>query len=417
MPGFAGGLTGLPAKWLPKFLRGYALAAVLLAVCSGLAVMLRSHHPNSWERVALSGAFLFSILGCAWWGGFGPGVVASLYTMLYAPKLILPTWDISQVNRIGLGELVTLSVLLSWASESREKTRRANEQLDARVRERTAELERANEALQQREVMLLKQTEELERSNTDLEQFAYVASHDLREPLRMIAIYTELLSRRYKGLLDAEGDGFMRTVLEGVQRMETLIHDLLTYSATIHSEPLPLERFDAADAVRAAMIELEPRIRESGASIEIGPLPELAGDRVQFVRVFQNLLSNAMKYRSGTPPRIRIRAEREDGMWILSVEDNGIGIQADYHETIFSPFKRLHGREYQGTGVGLAICRRIIERHGGRIWVQSLPGQGSTFRFTIPAAVADDAAVSGDRVVGAGAIYPSTSRYKPFPKP
>ena len=334
-------------------------------------------------------------------GRLRAGVLATLYATLFASRLMTPNWNLSKVSWTGVGELLVISLLLSWAAASREKTQRVNQELDRRVRERTAELERANDALLEREAMLLRQTEELARSNTDLEQFAYVASHDLREPLRMIAIYTELLSRRYRGSLDAEADGFIDTVLEGVARMEALIRDLLTYSATIHAEPLPRERFEAAEAVRVAMKELEPGVRESGTRIEIGPLPEVACDRVQFVRVIQNLLSNAMKYRSDVAPEIRIRADQEDGVWIFSVEDNGIGIQSDYHETIFNPFKRLHGREYQGTGVGLAICRRIIERHGGRIWVESSPGQGARFRFTISAAGLAEASVSG-RVAGAG---------------
>jgi signal transduction histidine kinase len=406
MPGFAARLTGwaptgwLP-KWWPKFLRGYVLAAVLMASCSVLAVLMRQYERGSWERTALSGIFLLSLLVCAWWGGFGPGLLATLYGTLFASRLITPNWDLSKVSWMGVGELLAISLLLSWAAASREKTQQINQELDRRVRERTAELERANESLLEREAMLLRQTDELARSNTDLEQFAYVASHDLREPLRMIAIYTELLARRYRGSLDGQADGFIHTVLDGVQRMEALIRDLLTYSATIHAEPLPRERFEAAEAVRVAIKGLEPGIRESGARIETGPLPEVACDRVQFVRVVQNLLSNAMKYRSDAAPEIRIRADRDDGAWIFSVEDNGIGIQANYHETIFNPFKRLHGREYQGTGVGLAICRRIIERHGGRIWVESSPGKGARFRFTIPA-VESAVDVQSGRGVGAG---------------
>jgi light-regulated signal transduction histidine kinase (bacteriophytochrome) len=298
-------------------------------------------------------------------------------------------------------ELLAISLLLSWAAASREKIKLANQELDMRVRQRTAELERANEALVEREAMLLRQTEELAQSNTDLEQFAYVASHDLREPLRMVALYTELLARRYRGALDADADGFIRTVLGGVERMETLIRDLLTYSATIHSGPLPRERFDAGEATEAALNHLEPWIRESGVKIETGPLPEVAGDRVQFVRVFQNLVSNALKYRAGAPLQIRIDAQRDGDAWIFSVQDNGMGIPAEYHEAIFSPFKRLHGGEYQGSGVGLAICRRVVERHGGRIWVESSVGKGATFRFTIPAAVSVGSVESG-RVVGAG---------------
>src|SRR5580698_3714107 len=230
MPGFAERLTG----WLPKWLRGYALAMFLLAASSGLTLVVWSFGRGSWERVLLSTTFLLAILACSWRGGYGPGVLASLYTMFYVPRLVTPNWDVSKVSWMGVCELLAISLLLSWAAASREKIKLANQELDMRVRQRTAELERANEALVEREAMLLRQTEELAQSNTDLEQFAYVASHDLREPLRMIAIYTELLARRYRGRLDGEADGFIRTVLDGVERMETLIHDLLTYSATIH---------------------------------------------------------------------------------------------------------------------------------------------------------------------------------------
>jgi signal transduction histidine kinase len=397
MPGFAERLTG----WLPKWLRGYALAVFLLAASSGLTLVVWSFGRGSWERVLLSTTFLLAILACSWWGGYGPGVLASLFTMFCVPRLVTPNWDVSKVSWMGVCELLAISLLLSWAAASREKIKLANQELDMRVRQRTAELERANEALVEREAMLLRQTEELAQSNTDLEQFAYVASHDLREPLRMVALYTELLARRYRGALDADADGFIRTVLGGVERMETLIRDLLTYSATIHSGPLPRERFEAGEATEAALKHLEPWIRESGVKIETGPLPEVAGDRVQFVRVFQNLVSNALKYRSGGPLQIRIDAQRDGDAWIFSVQDNGMGIPAEYHEAIFSPFKRLHGGEYQGSGVGLAICRRVVERHGGRIWVESSVGKGATFRFTIPAAVSVAAAESG-RVVGAG---------------
>ena len=395
MPAFAAKLTGR----LPKWARGYALAAILLAACSGLTVLLRPNFRSVMGWTLITGAFLLAVLACAWWGRFGPGALATAFTFLIAPRLLIPDYDLSKVNWIRAGELLVISLTISWAAGSREKIRRANEELDVRVRQRTAELERANEALQQREAMLLRQTDELARSNADLEQFAYVASHDLREPLRMISIYTELLARRYRGSIDAEADGFIRTVLEAVQRMETLIKDLLNYSATIHTETVAVDKFEMSEAVGAALKLLESRIRESGATIVTGPLPEVAGESTQFTQVFQNLLSNAMKYRSKLPAQIRIDAGQEDGAWTFSVSDNGIGIHADYHETIFHPFKRLHGREYQGSGVGLAICRRIVERHGGRIWVESSPGQGATFRFTIPAAARDEHAVDG-RVVG-----------------
>ena len=295
------------------------------------------------------------------------------------------------MNWIGVGGAAGDFAAAQLGGGIARKDAAREQELDRRVRQRTAELERANEALLEREAMLLRQTDELARSNTDLEQFAYVASHDLREPLRMIAIYTELLSRRYRGSMDAEADGFIDTVLEGVERMEALIRDLLTYSATIHAEPLPRERFEAAEAVRVAMKELEPGIRESGARIETGPLPEVAGDRVQFVRVFQNLLSNAMKYRSGAPENPHSGGAGRWGVDFFGGRQrhrDSVGLSRDH----FQPIQRLHGREYQGTGVGLAICRRMVERHGGRIWVESSPGQGARFRFTI-AAVSAEASV------------------------
>ena len=254
---------------MPRWLRGYLLAMVLMASCSGLAVLIRSSDRGSWERTLLSGAFLLSLLACAWWGGFGPGMLASLFTTLYASRLLVPDWSLSRVNWVGVIELLAISGLLSWAAASRRKMQRVNEKLDVRVRERTAELERANEALLEREAMLLRQTDELARSNTDLEQFAYVASHDLREPLRMIAIYTELLSRRYRGSIDAEADGFIHTnARRGAADGDDDLRPADAFGD--HSRRAVAARTirSGRGEVSTAMVELEPRIRETGARIE-----------------------------------------------------------------------------------------------------------------------------------------------------
>ncbi|HTS76244.1 MAG TPA: ATP-binding protein [Bryobacteraceae bacterium] len=369
---------------IPVSLRGYALAMALLGAMSGVTVLAYPHFKS--PHYALSAAFLAAILALAWFGGFGAGLVATAYTIMVLPRLVDPSFTLQKVNWVSFMSVATISVLLSWAARSRAQLRAANLELDQRVRERTAELERANAALQERESLLLKQTEELARSNADLEQFAYVASHDLQEPLRMVAIYTELLARKFRGSLDAQSDGFVETILDGVHRLETLIRDLLAYSRTIHAEAPAPERVDASEAVQRAIERLEMLVREAGASVEVAPLPEVAGDGVALTQVFQNLLSNALKYRSDGDVRIRVTAEPDGRAWLFSVEDNGIGIHPDYHETVFEPFKRLNSRQSRGSGVGLAICRRIIERHGGRIWVESSPGQGSKFRFTVPQA-------------------------------
>ena len=381
---------------IPRVLARYAVAVAALGVAAGLTlVILRFHLP----RQLINYGFLIVIFGSAYWGGYGPGLFTTLTTVLVGPYLVLSSYSIRHPNQHGtmwgLPEIVLLSLLVSWMAAARNRLREANERLDERVRQRTAELERANIALQEHELLLIRQAEELSQSNADLEQFAYVASHDLQEPLRIIAIYTELLRKRSTGRLDEECSKFMQTVLDGVRRMERLVHDLLTYSRTIHSEKAEPVETDSADALRAALMNLEPQIKSTGAAIHFDGLPQISGDRLQLMQIFQNLVGNALKYRSHQPPRIEVTAARNGGEWIFSVSDNGIGIHPDYHETIFRPFKRLHGQQYPGSGVGLAICRRIVERLGGRIWVESQPECGATFHFAVPNAPAAKPQVSG----------------------
>ncbi len=270
---------------------------------------------------------------------------------------------------------------------------------DARrlVREQAAraEAERARQhtagllaSLEKAQAELAQRAQELSRSNADLEQFAYVASHDLQEPLRMVASYVQLLSRRYKGKLDADADEFIRYAVDGATRMQALINDLLAFSrvGTRGKElvPVPLER-----SMERALSHLHLALKESGAEVKVEPLPWVKGDESQLAQLLQNLVGNAVKFRGERPPCLRVSATREGDTVTVAVEDNGIGIEPQYYERIFAIFQRLHGKEeYPGTGIGLSICKKIVERHGGRIWVESTPGQGSTFRFTLGAAEA-----------------------------
>jgi len=352
-----------------------------LCVAAGFTLLIVHY---KLPRQIIGYAFLLVIIGSAWWGGYGPGLLTTFATLLLGPYLITPNYSIRRANLANLPQIILISVLISRMAATGAKLRESNEQLDERVRQRTAELERANVSLQERESLLIRQAEELSQSNADLEQFAYVASHDLQEPLRMIAIYTELLQQRSAARFDEESVRFMKTVIEGVRRMERLVHDLLTYSRTLHDEQPEPSEVDSADALRAAIMNLEPVIRANSAVIESNGLPMLLGDRVQLTQIFQNLVGNALKYRSGDAPRITVKAALNNGQWVFSVKDNGIGIHPDYHEKIFSPFKRLHGQQYPGSGVGLAICQRIVNRMGGRIWVESEPDQGSVFYFAVP---------------------------------
>lgn len=233
---------------------------------------------------------------------------------------------------------------------------------------------------------LHEKTEALERSNADLEQFAYVASHDLREPLRMITSYLQLLKRRYGGMFDKDAEDFIGFAVDGAQRMDRLILDLLAYSR-VDRKGAPFEAVPAERAVSAVLQVLRGQLEESDAKVEVEPLPTVWADELQLISLFQNLLNNALKYRDHErPPKIRISARRIDGSWEFTVADNGIGIDAQYFERIFQIFQRLHpSQQYEGSGIGLALCKRIVERHRGRIWVDSAPGQGSTFHFTLPA--------------------------------
>ena len=230
---------------------------------------------------------------------------------------------------------------------------------------------------------LLATQDELARSNAELEQFAYVASHDLQEPLRMVASYVGLLERRYRGKLDADADDFIEFAVDGARRMQALLNGLLDLSrvGTRGRDPEPTE---SEAVLREALINLEQAIGEAGAEVSHDPLPTVLGDRVQLTQLFQNLVSNAVKFNASGKPRVAVTARRAGSMWEFGVADNGIGIDPAHFDRIFEVFQRLHTRDaYAGTGIGLSMCRKIVERHGGTIWPELTKRQGATFRFTL----------------------------------
>jgi PAS domain S-box-containing protein len=250
--------------------------------------------------------------------------------------------------------------------------RELNNTLEQRVTERTREVMRSNEALR--------------RSNDDLNQFAYAASHDLQEPLRMVALYSQIIQKRYAERLDADAQQLFGFVVGGARRMEMLLKDLLAYSQTSSSSEGPVEPVDCEKAIQKVILNLQAAIEQNGAHITWDPLPTVHAHEIRLVQLLQNLIGNAIKYRSADPPEIHVFAERRAEEWLFSVRDNGIGIEPEYAQQVFGIFKRLHGQDYEGTGIGLAICQRIVERYGGRIWVEPNPGTGSLFCFTIPPA-------------------------------
>jgi PAS domain S-box-containing protein len=238
------------------------------------------------------------------------------------------------------------------------------------------ERKRAEEALKEHSA-------ELARSNADLQQFAYVASHDLQEPLRMVASYTQLLAKRYRGKLGADADDFIGYAVDGARRMQTLINDLLAYSR-VGTRGKELASTDCEGVLEEVLVNLQTAMEETSAAVTHDPLPMVWADASQLAQVFQNLIGNALKFHGPAPPQIHISAQSNDGDWRFAVWDNGIGIDPQYADRIFVIFQRLHAHaEYPGAGMGLAITKKIVERHGGRIWVESEPGKGSTFYFTI----------------------------------
>jgi PAS domain S-box-containing protein len=239
-----------------------------------------------------------------------------------------------------------------------------------------------NQRIQQ---AMVQATEELARSNAELQQFAYVASHDLQEPLRMVSSYLQLIQRRYQGQLDADADEFIYFAVDGANRMKILINDLLAYSR-VSTQGKPLAPTDCQEVLALVLHNLTLAMEDAEATVTADPLPAVVGDSVQLEQLLRNLIGNAIKFRGDRPPQVHVGVERSNGEWRFAVRDNGIGFAPQYRERIFTVFQRLHSAsQYPGTGIGLAICKKIVERHGGRIWAESQPGQGATFYFTLPA--------------------------------
>lgn len=254
------------------------------------------------------------------------------------------------------------------------------------IRFEITDRKRVEEALKAKQAELEARAEALARSNADLEQFAYVASHDLQEPLRMVSSFTKLLAKRYAGKLDSDADDFIRFASEGAETMQAMIRDLLAFSRlnAPGAQPRPVALDEALDA---ALLNLKAALDEASPVIRRGPLPTVDGEPAQLTQLFQNLLGNALKFRDRARPlEIEVGAAREGSFWRCTVKDNGPGIDPKYQEQIFTLFQRLHSKgEYPGSGIGLAFCKRIVQRHGGRLWVESAPGTGAAFHFTLPA--------------------------------
>ncbi|MBI2954676.1 MAG: PAS domain-containing sensor histidine kinase [Chloroflexi bacterium] len=262
-------------------------------------------------------------------------------------------------GRAALGNFMDIAE----RKRAEEELREAHDTLEQKVRERTADLA---------------------RSNADLQQFAYVASHDLQEPLRAIAGYVQLLARRYQGKLDADADDFIIHAADGAARMQALIDDLLAYSR-VNTQGQSLKPTDSSAVLERVLASFRLVVEKNGAVVTHDQLPTVMADASQLSQLLQNLIGNAIKFHGKEPPRVHISAEQKGDEWVFAVRDNGIGIAPQYFERIFLLFQRLHGRaRYPGTGIGLAICKKIVERHGGRIWVDSEAGKGATFYFTIP---------------------------------
>ena len=258
-----------------------------------------------------------------------------------------------------------------------QEIEKSDEQRELRVQERIVELA-ASEELLRSKVM------ELERSNEELQQFAYVCSHDLQEPLRVISNYTQLLSKRYSGQLDEKADQFINFAVEASKRMQILINDLLAYSR-LQTKVRSVNEIDCTKVVQMALANLEILVSEAKAMVNFDALPKVEGDQSQLLQLFQNLIGNALKFRSKENMVIDISAKQVDGLWLFAVRDNGIGFNIEFEERIFLIFQRLHTKEeYSGSGIGLAVCKKIVSRHGGRIWADSELGKGSTFYFTFP---------------------------------
>ena len=349
---------------------GAAIAATVVA--TGLRLALAP-----WVGAALPFfTYIIATLVVAWYFGIGPALlnislsVAAGWYFFVSRATTSPFYIGSSTDRITILGYVIASVAVSFLLHLQRKT-----------------LEKVRREVSRREATereLLIANTALARSNEGLERFAFAASHDLQEPLRMITSYSQLLTQGYSDQLTGDARMLLDNIVDGSTRMRELIADLLAYTQLGSGPQRPGEVVDLNKILDHVKANLMPLITETGASITAGPLPTLEAHAVHLTSLFQNLISNAIKYRSEHPPRIHISAQQKASEWQFAVGDNGIGIDPAYHNQIFEVFKRLHSRAIPGTGIGLATCKRIVESYGGRIWVESRVGQGSTFCFVLP---------------------------------
>ncbi len=357
----------------------------LLAVAA--AALLRT-----WLSGALSStpflAFYPALVIAAAFGGFGPGLLAVLVSWLCVTLFFDTT-----PGYIGLSnpaELQRLLVFLagglgvSWVSESQLRGQERLLKQAGEIERDIARLKQTEQALRHSEEDLLRTSRELERSNKDLESFAYIASHDLQEPLRTITGFLQLLEQKVGNQLDDKANQYIHYAVDGSKRMHEMITDLLSYSR-VSMQPFSPKRVNLRETLEHALSQIRKSIEDSGATITIKELPSVRADASQMLQVFQNLIGNALKFGSERPLEIQVEARQDQGFWLLSIKDNGIGLDLKQREKIFKIFQRLHSRQrYPGSGIGLSICKKIIERHGGSIWVESVVDAGSTFYFTLP---------------------------------
>lgn len=401
-----------PALSERRFVLAVGTGFVLLALGSMMAavyspVLPQSQVADGWVRrpldfvaltlFALAAAWLFPRLYHSSPSLFTRTLVLSLIPLLVAQcfmafaaeRIYDASSNVAHALKVFSFGVILTGLIGEYVAAHRRERRwltdleRAKEELSERAQRLTREVSERMAAEQRLEVA----AENLHRSNEELEHFAYIASHDLQEPLRTVGSFAQLLSRKYSGKLDAKADQYIGIIVDGAARMQTLINDLLLLSR-VERKGRELIPTSSCDALTLALANLQASIQETSALIHAEPpLPMVLADEGQLVQLFQNLVGNAIKFYGEEPPRVRISAQREGEMWRFSIADNGIGIDAEYFERIFIAFQRLHTRDsYQGTGIGLAVCRKIVERHGGDISVASSPGQGSTFSFTLRAA-------------------------------
>lgn len=308
--------------------------------------------------------------------------VGTIWAMAHDGRRKFDAEDLRQLE--SLGRFASAAYQTAQLEQVRDSRRAALNLMEDAVLARQA-AEKLNQELRESIAEQRRAEARLESLNQDLQHFVYAASHDLQQPLRMVTSYTQLLARRYKGKIDQQADKYIAYAVQGAQQMEVLLNDLREYWSVNGQKAGQPVAVDCNHALEKALDFLESALEESGGEIVHDPLPTVQAEEVPMVLLFQNLIGNALKYcRPNEPPRVRISAERSSEMWTISVSDSGIGIEAEHLKDIFAPFKRLHGPEYRGSGLGLALCLRIVDRYGGNIWAESEYGRGATFRFTIP---------------------------------